>query len=288
MKKLILVILLSTFSKLSSQNISNESIQGIWKVTDVELDKKTFISLDNEKLELVRSFMLNLKFAFSKKGFSKIITKENIPTYFSENIFNTVFYSNIENNTIRIGNRKKSPNILYIQSYKENHSLLFNVTGFLLKVEKIDGSIKLKINKNTIQGTNSLLRNKPFYNEEIKDNEIIDSVDESITTYNCKHLSQEEQVKKCVSQTIMYFFTRKFNADFIADYGLSGRFKNKIHFIITKEGNIANINVESTNPDLSNEIKRTVNLLPKFIPAKHKGNSINSKYSFPFIFQIQD
>lgn len=289
MKKLLLFLLISSFNQIFSQIVTNKELIGIWEVNEVDIDSNIFKNTDIKKIDSIYAFFKNVKFAFSKNGLVEIKTSEKIPRPFNNEIFNKVLYFNSENNIISIGNRKKSSNILYIQSKKESDDLLFNFIGSRLNLLKTENSCKLKIDKNLIQSTKPLFYNKPLKYSEIKENDIIyEDIDTPVNTYNCSHLKENFEIKRCVSQTVTWFFNRKFNTEIASNIGLSGRFYNKIHFVIDKEGNIVNINIESKNPELSNEISKTINLLPRFIPAKQKGKNVNSQYSFPFIFQIQD
>lgn len=289
MKKLIIFLLLTSSFQTFSQNLSINSLIGIWEVFDVEIDSKIYVDSNVYKVDLAKSFFKTTKFMFSKNGLVKLQTSEKAPYPFNNEIFNKVFYFYTENNIISIGNRKKLSNILYIQASQENDFLYFNFAGALLKVKRIENSAKLKIDQNLIKSSINLLDEKPLLHENINDDEIItEDIDEFIKTFNCSHKTEKNLLKKCVSETIANFFNRKFNPEIASDLGLSGMLKNKIVFIINKEGNIVNIDAESINTELSNEIIRTVNLLPKFIPAKQNGINVNTKYSFPFIFQIQD
>lgn len=42
------------------------------------------------------------------------------------------------------------------------------------------------------------------------------------------------------------------------------------------------------HPDLAEEAKRVVGLLPKMIHAKHKGKNVVVPYSLPILFDIKD
>lgn len=288
MKLNIILILLIFPFKIFCQDISNKSIVGVWEVIDAEIDSKIFNNFDSEKINNAKSFFQTVNFTFGKNGLVEIQTKQEAPTPFNNDLFNYVFYFNIEHNVLNIGSRKKSSNILYIQVKEENGFLYFNLIGALLKLKKTENTIKLIMNNN-IKSPNSLIENKPFLQEKINDDELItDNIDQSISTFNCYYIIDKDLMKKCVSDTVMDFFMRKFNTDIAADLALTGLIKNKIDFIVNKEGNIINIELTTVNPELSNEIKRTLNQLPKFIPARHNGKNVHSKYSFPFIFRIQD
>ncbi|TXG35747.1 hypothetical protein FUA22_14720 [Seonamhaeicola maritimus] len=284
--RLLLFLMLTTFFICSGQDTTNKYLIGNWKVIESQIDIKAFDDSNISNFHLVESFFQNITFSFSKNGYVKIESEDKVAKPFINDLFNTVLYFNIEENVLSIGSWKKSSNILYIQVKQEDNTLLFNFSGGLLRIKKIDEPVKLKIDKNVLNSIRPLLNNKPLLFEEVKESEEL--VDNPISTYNCSHLIDKLLQKKCVTMTITKFFNRKFNTEIASDLGLSGRFMNKIRFTINKDGNIINIEAESKNPELSKEIIRTINRLPKFIPAEKNGEPINSKYSFPFIFQVQD
>lgn len=286
MKNLFLLISLNVFFTCFGQNISSKFLVGKWEVKEVQLDIKAFDDSNIANFNKLEDFFSNVTFSFSKNGLVKISTNEEVLKPFNNNLFNTVFYYNVEENILNIGSWKKASNVLYIQVMKDKNSLFFNFSGGLFKVKKVDKNVKLKIDKNSSTYIKPFLDNKPLLYENIEENE--ETVDKPFSTYNCSHLVDNSIKKKCVSMTIINFFNRKFNVEIASSLGLSGRLMNKIHFTINKEGNVVNIKAESKNPKLSKEIIKTINRLPKFIPAEKNGKPINSKYSFPFIFQIQD
>ncbi|MFL1011548.1 energy transducer TonB [Flavisericum labens] len=290
LKKTILAFILTAFHLATfSQEISKKSMLGVWEVTEVQLDSNVFNSSNINNFKKNESFFKKVKFLFSKNGLVKIESQEKAYAPFNQNVINTTFYFNANNNIISIGSWKKSSNILYIQAKKENDYYFFNFNGGLIKVKKTEGNCKLRINKGVLKTKTAFLKHKPLILSNINANRIItENITQPVQTFNCSHIIDKNLLKQCVSHTITWLFNRKFNTDIVSEIGLSGRFENSISFIIDKEGNVVNIEAESVNSQLSNEIKRTVNLLPKFIPAKKNGKPINTKYSFPFIFQIHD
>lgn len=289
-KKLTTLFFLTIFHLASfSQEISNKSISGIWEVREVQLDSNVFDASNIHNFDKNASFFKGAKFMFSKNGLTRIESIENVFAPFNQAVINTTFYFYVENNTISVGRWKKASNILYLQVKQENECLLLNFSGGLLKLHKLENNCKLKMNKEALKTKTALIKQKPLIQYNIGDESILEqNIDQPIKTYNCSHIEDEKLLKQCVSHTIMWFFNRKFNTDIASEIGLSGRLENKISFIIDSNGNAVNIEVESINTQLSDEVKKTINLLPKFIPAKQKGIPINTKYSFPFIFQIQD
>lgn len=58
-------------------------------------------------------------------------------------------------------------------------------------------------------------------------------------------------------------------------------------FTITKEGQLKDIVVtKSVDPLLDREAIRVLSLMPKWIPAKHNGERVDSKYQLPIVFSL--
>ena len=58
-------------------------------------------------------------------------------------------------------------------------------------------------------------------------------------------------------------------------------------FVITNEGKITNGKVaQPVNPLLDAEAKRVIASMPNWIPGRHHGERVNSKYSVPITFTL--
>ena len=58
-------------------------------------------------------------------------------------------------------------------------------------------------------------------------------------------------------------------------------------FTITKDGSLKDVVVtQSVHPLLDKEAVRIISLMPKWIPAKHNGERVDSKYSLPVTFRL--
>lgn len=57
-------------------------------------------------------------------------------------------------------------------------------------------------------------------------------------------------------------------------------------FVISKEGEITNIETRGGDPILQTEALRIVRLLPKMKPGMQKGKPVNVKYALPLIFKL--
>ena len=60
-----------------------------------------------------------------------------------------------------------------------------------------------------------------------------------------------------------------------------------VSFVINKEGNVVDIETTGGHRMLQKEAKRIISLLPRFTPAKHKGENVNVTYSVPINFRLR-
>nr|WP_321221837.1 M56 family metallopeptidase [uncultured Psychroserpens sp.] len=102
----------------------------------------------------------------------------------------------------------------------------------------------------------------------------------------CSKLDNNYDQKLCVSKEISIFVNRNFNLDLASKLGLSGRQRMSATFIIDTLGNISNIKVRASHPELEKEVIRVISALPQFMPGKHNGKSIKVMYKLPIQFQI--
>ncbi len=71
-----------------------------------------------------------------------------------------------------------------------------------------------------------------------------------------------------------------------AENGIQGRVV--VQFVVTKTGNVGEVKVlRSKDPDLDKEAVRVVKSLPKFVPGKMNGHSVNVWYTVPVTFKLQ-
>ncbi|MDO4992987.1 MAG: energy transducer TonB, partial [Prevotellaceae bacterium] len=58
-------------------------------------------------------------------------------------------------------------------------------------------------------------------------------------------------------------------------------------FVITYEGKVTNVEISrSSDPLLDAEAKRVISSMPKWIPGRHHGERVNTKYSVPITFTL--
>lgn len=58
-------------------------------------------------------------------------------------------------------------------------------------------------------------------------------------------------------------------------------------FVITNEGKVTDVEISrSSDPLLDEEAKRVISSMPKWIPGRHRGERVNTKYSVPVTFTL--
>ena len=90
----------------------------------------------------------------------------------------------------------------------------------------------------------------------------------------------EKECYKWISERI------KYPAGCIAE-GIQGRVI--VSFVVKKDGSIDEVKTyRSPDPSLSKEAERLVKAMPKWLPAKQGGKTVNSKYMLPIMFRLSE
>ena len=111
---------------------------------------------------------------------------------------------------------------------------------------------------------------------------------ETVPTYpGCENLDNAA-AKKCMSEQITNFVNKNFDTNAVKPYAEKGTNRIYVRFAITKGGTIENIQARASSPELVEEGKRVVALLPKMKPGEKDGKPVNVLYSLPIIFQVSE
>ncbi|MCF0203286.1 MAG: energy transducer TonB, partial [Bacteroidaceae bacterium] len=71
-----------------------------------------------------------------------------------------------------------------------------------------------------------------------------------------------------------------------AENGIEGRVI--VQFVVGKDGGITNATVvRGVDSSLDKEALRVVNSMPKWVPGKQNGQSVNCKFTLPVVFRLQ-
>ena len=111
---------------------------------------------------------------------------------------------------------------------------------------------------------------------------------ETVPTYpGCENLDNAA-AKKCMSEQIKNFVNTNFDTNAVKPYAEKGTNRIYVRFAITKDGTVENIQARASSPELVEEGKRVVALLPKMKPGEKDGKPVNVLYSLPIIFQVSE
>ena len=96
-----------------------------------------------------------------------------------------------------------------------------------------------------------------------------------------------EELKKCFSQKIQFYFSKYFNAGLANELGLSeDKKKLFVVFRIDQKGTIGNVRARGPHPVLEKEVIKIINDLPQMRPGKQNGKAVPVSYSIPITFQV--
>lgn len=105
------------------------------------------------------------------------------------------------------------------------------------------------------------------------------------TFEECKDLPFTEK-KKCTSNKVAMFVNKNFNTDLAIQLGLAGRQRISVGFKIGTDGKVHSVISRAPHPELEDEAKRVINMLPDFIPGEKDGKKVDVTYGLPIVFQV--
>ncbi|MEM6965465.1 MAG: energy transducer TonB [Bacteroidota bacterium] len=98
----------------------------------------------------------------------------------------------------------------------------------------------------------------------------------------------KQQLEQCAQEKMLNFVTENIQYPKIAkDNGIEGRCY--LQFVIKKDGTVSNVQIlRDVGGGCGREAVRVVNSMPKWIPGKHQGKSVNVRYTLPVLFKIPE
>lgn len=120
----------------------------------------------------------------------------------------------------------------------------------------------------------------------IEGNEVLFAIIEEAPVFPGCTGTRAEQ-RKCLQDKIRMHINSKYNTKLAKALGLSpGKKRVHVQFTIDKAGNIVNIRSRGPHTALEEEAIRVVQLLPKMIPGKQRGQNVGVKYTVPITLQV--
>lgn len=98
----------------------------------------------------------------------------------------------------------------------------------------------------------------------------------------------QEELRTCLQEKITNHISANFNSDLAKGLGLKAGIKKIfVMFEIDKEGKITDVQARGPHQSLADEATRVINLLPKMMPGKHKGDAVGVKYTLPIAIKVE-
>jgi len=218
-----------------------------------------------------------------KKDYLNLLLQSRFQNYNISFVNSFSNKTNILKKRIKMQNKKQSPKVSYLK-YSSLVLVIFSLSLLINACKKDQGT--------TI---NSLEKKKDIKQVQV---EITDSNDEIEVAYQflknppemkaCEGLTGKE-AKECFNKSIREFISKNFNKELAKTLKTDRReIKILTQFIIDKEGNITDVKARSRYKIMENEAIKTILSLPKMKPATQDGHAVNTVYTIPIIFVIEE
>lgn len=173
-----------------------------------------------------------------------------------------------------------------------------NVLKYLLLIPVIFGMLLYTSCANEEKTTNDELLDSNSKNavDEIVEEEILEieevasfyEIDEVPKYPGCETLTTNDELRKCFSNNLNKIIAKNFNSSLGKTLGLVGLQKIDVSFTINKLGKIEKVNVKAPHPELKEEAKRLIGLIPDVIPGKQNGKVVNVAFFLPIQFVVKE
>lgn len=103
----------------------------------------------------------------------------------------------------------------------------------------------------------------------------------------CKQFSTKKKKIECMSEKIKKHVIKRFNTDIAIEYGIEGRQKALVTFVVNTKGEVINVKARAPHPELQKEVIKAVRSLPNMKPAQQGFKKVSVTYALPVIFQVE-
>ena len=158
-----------------------------------------------------------------------------------------------------------------IQNSVENDTLVITSLKSETKVS-ISPSNGNSLKKNILPNEQQQIIDVPF--STVEEVPVFPGCEDALDKRSCF----QEKMKEHISKNFSY-------PEEAQKQGIQG--KVNIMFVITEEGDIANLRMRGPSELLENEASRIISLLPKMKPGKEKGKLVRVPFSIPITFKLQ-
>lgn len=103
----------------------------------------------------------------------------------------------------------------------------------------------------------------------------------------CEKFSDKKKQAECMSKKITQHISKEFDTDIAINYGIKGRQRISVTFVIDTQGNVINVKARAPHPQLQKEAIKVLNSLPRMRPARQGYRKVSVTYALPVIFQVE-
>lgn len=276
-------IVLSTCTEITDASLRNDCLKASLENL---LIKEVFRNLDIINLQPEEFVGLSVNVNLSKNGFFSLKSISTPNFGLAKSV----------NNALR--------NIQPLYKDKKNNGISSNFQfDYLFKLDNTGAIVILHNDKEVLLRRTLDLEEEVMATENSKDDQAVEpennqtekesddvafAVIENVPIFpGCEGLESNKEFKDCMSKKISSMVINNFNLGLAGTLGLKGRQRISVQFKIDSYGFVTDVLARAPHPALEEEAKRVINLLPKFIPGKQRGEAVGVLYSLPIIFDVE-
>jgi protein TonB len=102
---------------------------------------------------------------------------------------------------------------------------------------------------------------------------------------HCNENLESKSLKICTSAFIQEYIQINLTRQDFSNIDISNYDTINVEFVINKEGNVENIQINSSDQSLKKHLSKIVQALPKFKPGKQTGKIVDVLYVLPISFK---
>lgn len=114
------------------------------------------------------------------------------------------------------------------------------------------------------------------------------SVDQVPIFPGCEEGKTNSELRTCMVEKVSNYVNENFDTSIGKKLGLTGINRVYVRFMITKNGEISDVQARSYHPDLSKAGEEVIKSLPQMKPGMHQGEAVNVLYTLPITFNIPE
>lgn len=282
------------FNKLLAEAFNVENISFINQFFKHSLIKKRIIMITKEKSQKMKQLkyliiaplllVMLVYVSCSDDIQANIEQVENALK--EENIPSEGKYFRAENGFTMFMGTHLAGQVVPVEEYTEKEKEVFNKFKNI-ENQKIEMSLVIDVNGDRVYFMKTNHFKKAGDKIEVEyDGSVPIAIIEDVPVYpGCE--GTQEELRTCLQENITNHITANFNSDLAKGLGLKAGIKKIfVMFEIDKEGNITDVQARGPHQSLEDEATRVINLLPKMMPGKHKGDAVGVKYTLPIAFKV--